>query len=50
MKRNKVEDRIDEIEDRINKRQGYHTLDQDDADALWLIIIIRTLLEGREIS
>ena len=51
MKRTKIDDRLDEIEERINQRQHYAgTLDQDDTDILWMITILRTLLDGRHIA
>jgi len=50
MERNKVEDRLREIEKRVDSRQQYSgTLDQDETDMVWMLIILRTLLDGRKI-
>jgi len=48
MRRIRIEDRLDEIEVRLNGYSG--TLDEDNTDMLWMITILRTLLDGRQIS
>jgi hypothetical protein len=47
MQRNKIEDRLDEIEQRVDYRTS---LDQDDTDILWMLTILRALLQRGEIS
>lgn len=41
MKRTKIEDRLEEIENELNSRNGYKDLSADEENTLWLITLLR---------